>query len=293
MKVAHISDLHISGKHKPWNIDLFKRTLSYLSSIEIDHLVITGDISDNLDEKDFLLVRRLLDAFNFLDANKCSIVIGNHDIFGGPQTAQDVINFPGKCLSTNYNEKIDNFVKHFKELFEGTLRPIEGESFPYAKCLKDYVFVGLNTIAKYSRLKNPFASNGHVSKQHKDALQNIFEKFNEKKKIILSHHHFYKNRIPAKSSESALWNRIEDFTMKLRGKKKLLNLFGEYGVKLILHGHSHEMREYDRKGIKVINAGGTFEEESNLIKLFIINLDSVEPIVNQIILEESLEKIAI
>ena len=68
--------------------------------------------------------------------------------------------------------------------------------------------------------------------------------------------------------KSTMWNKIEDYTMKLRGKKKLLKLFLESNVKLVLHGHSHEMREYFREGIRFVNAGGSVDnnikEEASL-----------------------------
>ena len=56
--------------------------------------------------------------------------------------------------------------------------------------------------------------------------------------------------------------------MKLRGKKKLLKLFLESNVKLVLHGHSHEMKEYFREGIRFVNSGGSVDnslkDESSL-----------------------------
>jgi predicted phosphodiesterase len=95
------------------------------------------------------------------------------------------------------------------------------------------------------------------------------------------HHHFYKNNVPAKSSKNLLWNRIENFTMKLRNKKKLLNLFSENGVRLVLHGHSHEIKEYTRKGIKFLNAGGSVENETpGEAGLFIIEIKDNEQKIN-------------
>jgi predicted phosphodiesterase len=45
--------------------------------------------------------------------------------------------------------------------------------------------------------------------------------------------------------------------MKLRGKKKLLKLFGESNVDLVLHGHLHENHEYWRGSIRFLNGGGS------------------------------------
>ena len=261
MRIAHISDLHLCAKHKRENISKIKRLIKHALDNGAQHFVFTGDISDNSNEKDFVLFREILKKYDLLRSDKSTIVIGNHDIFGGPQTAQDVLNFPSKCINTNYHEKVANFIEHFKELFEGTIRTHDELFFPFAKVFKDVLLVGLNSNAEYSRLKNPFASNGHVSKIQRRFLKTILGKneYDGKVKIVLTHHHFYQKDVASHSSEGSMWNKIENYTMKLRGKKKLLKLFIEHNVKLVLHGHSHEMKEYFRDGIRFVNSGGSID----------------------------------
>ncbi|MHB8930652.1 MAG: metallophosphoesterase family protein [Melioribacteraceae bacterium] len=274
MRIAHISDLHICGKHKRENISKVKKLIQHALENGAQHFVITGDISDNADEKDFNVFKEVLKKFDLYRSDKTTIVIGNHDIFGGPQTAQDVFNFPAKCMNTNYHEKIAKFVDHFKELFENTIRPHDELYFPFAKVFKDVLFVGLNTNAEYSRFKNPFASNGQVLKVQRQFLKMILLKkeFDEKVKIVLTHHHFYPKNVASHSSEGTLWNKIENYTMKLRGKKKLMKTFIEHDVKLVLHGHSHEMKEYYREGIRFVNSGGAVENHmKDSIGMFLIN----------------------
>lgn len=260
MRIAHLSDLHISTFLKKGNIGKTKKLLKYAVETGFDHLVITGDLSDNSEAKDFVILRKILENFNLLDSRKTTIIIGNHDIFGGVQTAIDVVNFPSKCLKTDFHQKVNDFVSNFKELFDECYFPIKDSYFPYAKVIGDVVLVGLNTIDYYSRLKNPFASNGKVGKKQRNGLKEILtnERFNGKRKFIMSHHHFYKNTEQA-SSSSSVWNRIESYTLKLKGKKKLLKLFSDNNVELVLHGHSHEMRDYIRKGIRFLNAGGAVD----------------------------------
>ena len=202
MRIAHISDLHLSIKYRPWSYSAIKKLLRVIVEAKVDHLVITGDLTDNAEEHDFITFRNLLKTFGLLDSSRTSIVIGNHDIFGGPQTAQDIFTFPTRCANTDYEEMIRKFSQCFFELFENCFLPLEGKIFPFAKELDEHVLIGINTIDEYSRLRNPFASNGHISKEEKEGLAVIFKKFAAKKKIILAHHHFYKNRIPSKSSFS-------------------------------------------------------------------------------------------
>ena len=241
-----------------------------------DHIVITGDVADNADEKDFLILRKILQTFNLLNPLKTSIIIGNHDIFGGVQTAYDVVNFPSKCMNVDYKARVHAFISYFEELFVGSFFPLADDVFPFAKEIKNFVLIGLNTIDEYSRIKNPFASNGKVNKTQFEALKTILasERFKEKRKIVLAHHHFYKNNVEAKSSESQMWNKIENYTMRLRGKKKLLNLFVENNIELVLHGHSHEMKDYFRKGIRFLNAGGSTDNDNKYdSQMYIIDIN--------------------
>lgn len=264
MRIAHLSDLHFCGRYKKQNIVKTNKLLSRLAGLNIDHLVITGDISDNADERDFITLRKILQSFKLLRWDKTSVVIGNHDIFGGAQTAQDVIEFPKRCGLVDFNDKVEKFAFHFAELFENTVRLNENEIFPYAKEIGGIVFFGINSVDKYSRLKNPFAANGRVSKLQKENLKLLFNlyEFSAKKKVVLMHHHLYRKSEEKNEKRNSLWNNIENYTMKLRGKKKLLGTFAGNGVELILHGHYHEMKDYARKGIRIINSASSIDEES-------------------------------
>ncbi len=277
MKIAHLSDLHICSKYKRNNIVRTKKLLRHALDSGADHIVITGDLTDNAQQEDFIIFKKILQSFGLLKSEKTSIIIGNHDIFGGVQTANDVLNFPSKCAKINYKEKLEQFIKHFEDLFINTFTPSKDNLFPYAKELDNVLLIGLNSIDEYSKLKNPFASNGIVKKNQLIDLKNIFDKklYSNKLKIVMVHHHFYKKNVSSKSSENNLWNKIENFTMKLRKKKKLLNILKENNVGIILHGHSHEIKEYYRKGIKLLNAGGAIENDSqNETGYFLLNIEN-------------------
>ena len=273
MLIAHLSDLHLCDKFKEENLEKTERIIEHAMGKGVDHFVITGDISDNADPKDFNTLRNILAKFNLLSSNKVSVVIGNHDIFGGVRTALDVVNFPSRCRTTDYEQKVKQFVDHFNELFEQTYFPVKDKFFPYAKVIADTVFVGLNSIDRYSKLKNPFASNGKVDKVQREGLKKIFENEEYKllQKIVLIHHHFYKRGVEATASQNTFWNKIESFTLNLRGKKKLMNQFNELAINMILHGHSHEVKEYYRKELRFLNAGAVIDNaDPELAKLILI-----------------------
>lgn len=267
MKIAHISDLHICSKFKNDNLSKVKKLIKQIADSDADHLVITGDISDNSREEDFLWLRKTLKENDLLHSDKTSIIIGNHDIFGGVQTASEIIGFPLKCTRIDFKDKLRKFINHFEELFQNIYSPSSTSVFPYVKVVDNVSIIGINSVDKYSRIRNPFASNGYVSKEQIKQIQKIFDLENliDKIKVVMIHHHFYKNNVSSKSSEHSLWSRLENFTMKLRRKKRLLRLFRQNKIGLVLHGHSHEIKEYHRQGIKFLNAGATVDNDNNML----------------------------
>lgn len=279
MRIIHLSDLHLNPIYNKAYIEKTEAALFHALNNGFDHLVVTGDITHNADEESFLLFRNMLKKYDLLDANKTSVIVGNHDIFGGVYTAKDLLHFPEKCKKTDYQSKLLQFIGHFEELFLDCYFPSNEFLFPFSKDLGNTVLVGLNTNDIYSGIKNPFASNGRVSDREFEDLYTILSRAENKGKniIVLSHHHFYKNSFEAKSSSSELWNKIEGFTLKLRGKKKLIKLFRKYNVNIVLHGHSHENKLYERMGVKFLNSGGTIDNESdNSIKINILDFTSNE-----------------
>ncbi|MFZ1292453.1 MAG: metallophosphoesterase [Melioribacteraceae bacterium] len=265
MRILHLSDLHLNPNYHKNNIEKTRTALSQAAIDGFDHLIITGDIAHDADEASFKIFRDILKDFNLLDSKKTTVIIGNHDIFGGVYSVKDLINFPERCKKTNYVDQVLRFVNYYEELFVDCIFPDDKSVFPFAKILDESVLIGINTNDLYSVLMNPFASNGKVSKQDYENLKFILsdERIVNRKKIVLSHHHFYKNSFEAKSSSNELWNKIEGYTLKLRGKKKLLKLFKKNNIELILHGHSHENKNYSRLGINLFNAGGSIDNDDD------------------------------
>ena len=124
--------------------------------------------------------------------------------------------------------------------------------------------IGVNSIAPYSKISNPFASNGEINITQFNEINSILKtKLPDVKfKLILIHHHFNKYKANAKSSLGNVWQNIEKQTMKLKNKRRLFNFFNEFNVDLVLHGHLHESKEYYRRGIRFLNAGATLKNEN-------------------------------
>ena len=123
MKIAHLSDVHICQKSRPKNLERTKLLLDYALQQGVDHIVITGDIVHLGEVEDYIALRNLFQEFGLLDPFKLTLVIGNHDVFGGVYLAEDILSFPEKCESINYDAKLLEFKNHFFEfkLFNGVI----------------------------------------------------------------------------------------------------------------------------------------------------------------------------
>ena len=275
MKIAHISDLHLNTFYSNSYFNEIKIILKYILSQKADHIAITGDLTDNAAERDFEILRNLFNGFGLMSSERLSVVIGNHDIFGGVQTAEDILSFPGKCMDTDYSAKVKRFTDYFRETFSKCVFKNDESYFPFAKILDDVLLTGLNSIIPYSKLTNPFASNGEISLDQFNSLNSLLDDFSEfcKTKLVLVHHHFEKFK-PDSTRSNSLFQNIEKQTMKLRKKKRLYELFDKHKIDLVLHGHYHNSAEYMRKGIRFLNAGATIKGRNlNEININFVNIE--------------------
>ena len=132
-----------------------------------------------------------------LNQTGCRLVIGNHDIFGGPQTPEDIFTFPERCKNVPYENKVKEFGEYFSETFKNCIYKNEDHVFPFVKILDNVMISGFNSIAKYSKLKNPFGSNGEINFKQFQELSDIYRSYSKlvKHKLMLVHHHFNKIKI--------------------------------------------------------------------------------------------------
>ncbi len=280
MRLIHISDLHFTTFFRTNNFFQIESVLKHAIDLKGDHIIITGDLTDNADPKDFMILRKLFEKLKLIDGNRFSLVIGNHDIFGGAQSAEDIFTFPEKCGKVNYDRKVREFYNYFPELFNNSVYLNHKNVFPFAKIINNFLIIGLNSIEPYSKINNPFASNGKIGIPQLNETYRIFERYKDEnfRKIVLVHHHFNKIEVTENSSNK-LWQKIEKQTMKLKKKKRLLKFFNQFGVELVLHGHYHVSNEYKRKGIRFSNAGASLKgsESGNL---FLNVIDITDEVIN-------------
>ena len=276
MLIVHLSDLHLCRKNRPQNLDHTRRLLEYGLENGGDHFVVTGDITQDSNPDDFLDFRNLLQEYGLLRSDKVSLVIGNHDIYGGVYLASDIAKFPDRCKATDYSEKVKIFRHYFFEAFEGVHPPILNDGMVYAKCVSNVLLIAFNSNDRYSLFKNPFSAAGNVTKNQLKELKRIFEidSYRNCVKILLTHHHFNEPYKKYSNVKKKAFKYVEEQGNHLRHRKRLITLLRKNNVNLVLHGHVHESVAYSKKGLQFLNAGGSIDK--NLPGELKINFISVK-----------------
>ena len=277
VRIAHISDLHLSPFHKRANIWKTRQLLEHIRRINVDHIVMTGDIVADANGADFSLARKILSSHDLLDASRLSVVVGNHDVFGGVHTAEEIFEFPRRCRSTDHIRRLEEFREHFQELFDGCSFGSRGSAFPYVKQFDNLLLIGMNSVTAYAMVSNPVGSNGAVEHKQLRDLDRLLSapRFRHTRRIVLIHHHFNKVRQKVDGTMQGVWRAFESQTTKLRGKKELARFFRKHDVAAVLHGHSHENLEYTRKGIRFFNAGGSIlGPDPGILRLNLLTIDN-------------------
>jgi 3',5'-cyclic AMP phosphodiesterase CpdA len=260
MKIVHISDLHINAFLNDKSIEKASYLFKHISNLEFDHLVITGDITNNGTDEEYGIFRDLLVEHELLNAEKTTAIIGNHDIFGGIQKADDILIFPDRCRKVDFTSRQFELHERLPELYHNCDTK---SAFPFIKETGDAIFCALNSCLPYSTFKNPFASNGEIEDEQYDLL---YEKLLDvqdtgKDIVVLLHHHCNKMKSDGETLIKSMWTNLEKQTMKMRKKKRLIALLKAFQVKLVLHGHVHISEHYVRGGIDFYNAGGTLDNQ--------------------------------
>ncbi len=253
-KIAHISDLHVSFKDNDGHGQRLVALLKDITERKCDHVVVTGDLVNNPSPEDLGFVREIFSHFGLLDINRMSVVTGNHDIYGGPPEGQNGFRFYVNCKETDLQLTLDKFIDTFRETFPSK------NSFPYLKTIGNVAFVGINSIGKWSMKKNREGSNGIILSQDFSLIKDLLtsEDTKDKFKIILIHHHFNKPGADAEIHPAhSIWLKAINWKMKLYNKKKLLKLFRDNGVSMILSGHTHVNEIYNMNGVTIVNSSSS------------------------------------
>ena len=255
-RLVHISDPHLSRQFYREHLKSFKLLLKSILAAGCDHLIITGDIVSTGDEEDYYLAREILGTLDLLDAKRLTVVPGNHDIFGGPHRAVDVLSFPQYIRNVDYSLHLERFQLVFGETLDNVISYGQDSIFPFVKRVGPYSIIGLNSIPPWSLRKNPLGTNGALGEAQRTALLQMQAdgQFSQTTPLVAMHHHF--NDLQDESAGGSLWRRIESNTMRMRGRTKTLRLFQSLGIRYIFHGHIHRNEIYQSGAITLLNGAG-------------------------------------
>lgn len=235
MRIAHISDLHVLALEGAIPFRLFnKRATGYanirfnrkhlhkselvraiaahLSTAKIDHVVITGDVSNLALEREFEAVRTLLDEVLRLPPHAVTLVPGNHDVY------------------TRGAEKNQRFARYFEPYLTSDLPNFRtrqpGGLFPIVKIRGQVAIIGLSSALA----RPPFVASGRLGDEQLTALREILRcpELEGRTPIVVLHH-------PVHNPPAWLKSQLEG----LADANPLKQLLLPFDRGLVLHGHLH------------------------------------------------------
>ena len=257
VKIAHISDLHISGMQDRRQLDCLSRLFDHLNTAGYDHLVISGDLSNSASSGDWKIIRNKLESHGFYHWDKTTVIPGNHDliILEEEMRFYNALNPLQQLRKKTFDRRIIEFCHLFQELITGDDKGTQ--VFPFLKIINyssvKIAIAALNSVYPWYPADNPLGARGYISPGQLRALSiepvlaSLVDCF-----VIGLCHHAYK----VYGTDSPI-DLAFDWTMELKNRDEFLEVMKVIHAKLVLHGHFHRFQSYEVKDITFIN-GGSF-----------------------------------
>lgn len=255
MRVAHFSDLHVlalegvetarflNKRFTGWvNLKLkrgHKHRPSYVRAIaqeitraKVDHVVITGDLTNLALEQEFGAVRDLLEKELGLSAEHVSIVPGNHDLYTrGAMRARRFTNFFQPWLASDLPSLgVD----------------IDLGRFPFVKLRGPLAIIGMSSAVP----RPPLVASGELGAAQIEALARILAHDEVKRRtpVLALHHPIHNPGSLVKTWLEGLWDA-----------DALTTALADVEDGLLLHGHLHRrvQRALPTRAGKVLAVGAT------------------------------------
>lgn len=249
MKLAHFSDVHALSLDgvRPWQflnkrvagylnlrlkrrekhpVALFRAIVADLNARPVDHVVVTGDLTNLSLRPEFELAREILDGIA-LGPSEVSVIPGNHDVY---------------TLGALQEKLFRRFLQPY-----ATGDGAAAAAFPFVRVRGEVAVIGLSTALP----SPPPLADGWLGAAQLAALDDALAAHDGKFRVLLLHHPPYTNR--------------HSILRGLRDRKRLQAILAARGCELILHGHEHrDLRETlpgPRGDIPVIGVGsGTYND---------------------------------
>jgi 3',5'-cyclic AMP phosphodiesterase CpdA len=239
MRIAHFSDLHVLAldgveahrflnkrftgwvnlrvkrghKHRVAHVQACAREIT---KAKVDHVVITGDLTNLALEQEFVAVRDLLERHLGLRPDQISAVPGNHDLY------------------TRGAMRDRRFTKYFHDYVASDLPELCANiplgRFPFVKLRGPVAIIGLSSAVP----RPPLMASGELGKPQLAALARILahEEVKKRTPVILLHHPIHNPPSKLKTFVEGLWD-ADALIGELAGLPR----------GLVLHGHLHIRRQ--------------------------------------------------
>ena len=228
MKIAHASDLHLlsltgaswldfankrwigglnllTNRGRHYLTEIFERLIDDINQSDVDHLVITGDVTNLALDEEFRFARELFGRFN-LSPKDITVLPGNHDAY--------------------IQKGATHFTTHFGDYFacDDDFKWADNDPWPMVRVRGNVALVGISTS-----LKTPwFTAYGKVGTKQLGRLADVLsdERLSGLNRVVAIHHP------PAgKPSRSRVRGLLD--------RDKFADVIRDVGCELVLHGHEH------------------------------------------------------
>lgn len=229
------------GAHPP---SIQRALVADLRAQALDHVVVTGDLTNLALEPEFAAARRLLEPLGGPD--RLSLVPGNHDVY------------------TRGAERSGRFERYFAPWL-GPQTPPPGDSgYPWHKRVGDVHLVGLCS----ARARLPLLATGRVGDAQLDRLLALAERHDFRADgayvIALVHHNLHRRGLRR--------DRLHGLVDRVR----VLAACREAGVDLLLHGHTHVAHRFRVGDLRVVGCGSSTWSDEDADRVARYNIYRVE-----------------
>lgn len=230
MRIAHLSDLHLlsfegvlpqrflnkrltgylniryrrKAVHKSFAVEAAAREIREMG---IEHVAITGDVSNLALEVEFELVRTFLERDLGLHPEQVSIVPGNHDTY------------------TQGSFRTGRFLRYFEPYLKSDVSEVPGP-FPFVHLRGPAAIVGISTALP----RPPLIASGAIRRPQLEGLSRLLSHPEVRKRtlVLLQHHPWHNPPSPVKALMEGLYDA--------RAEQDVLR---QVPHGLLLHGHLH------------------------------------------------------
>ena len=202
---------HRKSKHKTFAVEA---VIADICEQKVDHLLITGDVSNLSLETEFAAVEQMLSKLNLTD-EQISLVPGNHDVY------------------TRGAQRSQRFFKTFERYMHSDLPVVGADTahpsgvFPFVKLRGDVAIVGLSSAV----VRPPVVSAGWIGPAQLSALDTLLnrEELRDRGLVVMMHHPLINPQNPWRRYSRGL---AESAAMTTRMLSRDRAVF--------VHGHLHE-----------------------------------------------------